>query len=612
MAHFVPSLQETRSRPKWLNTGELRVLDALAGLGDGWSVYVQPRLGMDIPDFVALHDGYGVCAIEVKDWAYNKYRNENGVVQRRCSAGWTAVDEHPRLQASRYRSSIFENSFALPEDGRIVPPCVRSIVVLLNHPSKQANEVLRRAARAPGERVAVWGEQFFDAIEEALVGTAPASPPADSMSKLRTHLESATYVSRLLAPEPLSEGAANIAKNPNGAKMRRVRGSAGCGKSYGLAARAAALAAAGESVLLLTFNVTLANYLRKLVARHCSANGADPTRVTCVHLHGFCSRIVDDARAKGLELTVPDDADNADLVIHQAMSATEQGVRLRFDAILVDEGQDFRLDWWNLLRKQVKPAGEMLLVADPTQNIYGQDSWTDEAHMLGAGFSGPWTDLGHSYRLPRDMVATIATFGRQFVGGEVIGPVPRPTSGALPFSDAPTEKRWINVKSARDIPDKAARFAHELASGANRLDPSEIVVLCESHDQGLRVVRELERHGHDVHHIFAKDKDERKRRKQRFWPDAPGIKACTIHSFKGWESRAVVLCVGSSKESKRLAYVAMTRLAADSNGRRSYIAVVNANRGLDAFRDTFKGEPPPRTSPTSRSFPPPAPDDRVA
>ena len=149
MACLVPSMQESFARSKWLNAGEVRVAKALADLDDGWTVYVQPRLGMDIPDLVALHDRYGVCAIEVKDWAFGKYRNTNGVVEYRDGIGWKAVEQHPRLQASRYRSAMFENSFAQPEDGRPVPPSVRLIVVLLNHPTKQAEEVLRVSRNAP-------------------------------------------------------------------------------------------------------------------------------------------------------------------------------------------------------------------------------------------------------------------------------------------------------------------------------------------------------------------------------------------------------------------------------------------------------------------------------
>ena len=47
----------------------------------------------------------------------------------------------------------------------------------------------------------------------------------------------------------------------------------------------------------------------------------------------------------------------------------------------------------------------MLLVADPTQDVYDKRAWTDEEQMLGAGFSGPWTELHGSYRLPSDLRA---------------------------------------------------------------------------------------------------------------------------------------------------------------------------------------------------------------
>ena len=34
---------------------------------------------------------------------------------------------------------------------------------------------------------------------------------------------------------------------------------------------------------------------------------------------------------------------------------------VKYDAILVDEGQDFHLEWWNVLKSTVKNEGEMLL-----------------------------------------------------------------------------------------------------------------------------------------------------------------------------------------------------------------------------------------------------------
>lgn len=71
-----------------------------------------------------------------------------------------------------------------------------------------------------------------------------------------------------------------------------------------------------------------------------------------------------------------------------AEEAINQPGANRYDAILVDEGQDYRPHWWSVLRKACKPNGEMLLVADATQDVYGPaNAWTDDV-MKGAGFPG--------------------------------------------------------------------------------------------------------------------------------------------------------------------------------------------------------------------------------
>ena len=70
----------------------------------------------------------------------------------------------------------------------------------------------------------------------------------------------------------------------------------------------------------------------------------------------------------------------------------------RYDAILVDEGQDFRPSWWQTLRLALKADGEMILVADKTQNIYATAAaWTEDT-MANAGFRGPW--VGAEDQLP--------------------------------------------------------------------------------------------------------------------------------------------------------------------------------------------------------------------
>ena len=603
-----PPLEDLSQLITPLNDGELRVARAMAAqLDDSWTVYIQPRLEFDIPDFVATHDDYGVCAIEVKDWAYNKYRlAPDGTVEFQNGSGWNATDENPRYQAYRYRSTIREQFFALPSDRGSISPAVRAIALILNHSTKHARAVFNsHAAPAPQKSIAVHGEDALHDIEQTLIGAAPAAPAPLSLERFRRHLAISSVMSELRGPRVLSEGARNIEANRNNARMRRVRGPAGCGKSFGLAARAARLASEGKSVLVLSYNATLAHYLRALVSSHCAAYAANPTRVTCVHFHALCKRVAEDAARRGLDLDVPADTRKYDVNIAKASSAFEQGFSLRYDAVLVDEGQDFTHEWWNMLRHNlVTPEGEMLLVSDPTQDLYDNRSWTDEDSMPNAGFNGPWTDLQGSYRLPPDMVSIAAGFAERYLSGEQVNasiPIDRvEISGRA----AHTERAWQNIDVHAQLGTEVGEATAALLLAHPEICPSDVVFLCETHEQGLGAVRVLESGGHAVHHMFAMNRWEQNRRKARFWPDAPGIKGCTIHSFKGWESRAVVMGIGSTKKSSRLAYVAMTRLKSDGHGRGSHVVVVNANPALDSFGELFVRAPD--------SWPPPMATERIA
>ncbi len=131
MAVLRPSLDDCQRLHPALNDGELRVAGALARLDDGWTVYVQPRLGLDVPDFVAMHDTHGVCIVEVKDWSVRGYRQcDDGTIQYRTGDGtWHDSTEKPRYQAFRYRSAIYDQFFALPEDGDGATNAVRSVVI---------------------------------------------------------------------------------------------------------------------------------------------------------------------------------------------------------------------------------------------------------------------------------------------------------------------------------------------------------------------------------------------------------------------------------------------------------------------------------------------------
>lgn len=85
------------------------------------------------------------------------------------------------------------------------------------------------------------------------------------------------------------------------------------------------------------------------------------------------------------------------------------------------EGQDFNLDWWNLLRRVVRPSGEYVLVADETQDLYDRTKhWTDEK-MAGAGFRG-WLSLPVSHRLPPVLIPLLRDFVNRYLSVDTSNP----------------------------------------------------------------------------------------------------------------------------------------------------------------------------------------------
>ena len=274
--------------------------------------------------------------------------------------------------------------------------------------------------------------------------------------------------------------------------------------------------------------------------------------------------------------------------IDLGIEAYRLGYGPQFDAVLVDEGQDFSLKWWNMLRQHVcRPDGELLLVADPNQDLYGQRAWTDEERMLGAGFSGPWTELRGSYRMPPDLTPVVSEFAQLHLSDWSMNP-------AVPFDHPqrsrrykPTVKRWVNTEWGESCGIRLGEEVVRLLRDNADLAPSDVVFLA-NHREGLEAVKVIVDAGFEVQHVFGSTETEKRDRKLRFWASNSGVKGCTVHSFKGWESRAVVMAVGWGDDARALAYVGLTRVKGDRANRSAFVTVVNSDFGLRGFQQRFE------------------------
>ncbi len=230
----------------------------------------------------------------------------------------------------------------------------------------------------------------------------------------------------------------------------------------------------------------------------------------------------------------------------------------------------------------------MLLVDDLAQDIFGRkDNWTDEK-KTGSGLAKP-TKLKCSYRLPAPLIEQASYFAERYLTAEPDDlPVAPPGQ-----ADFVTKLRWVQT----DLDDASELVTEEvckLAASATGLGMTEITVLTTDVHTGVGVVWCLRESDIECVTTFSMDDDgpdpgrEDTRLKRAFFLGNPRLKVTTVHSFKGWESRAIVLHLRhqADEEGLALAYTGLTRLKRSDHG--SFMTVVCA---MDALADYGKGWP---------------------
>jgi superfamily I DNA/RNA helicase len=156
------------------------------------------------------------------------------------------------------------------------------------------------------------------------------------------------------------------------------------------------LAAAGQQVLLTCFNKALAEHWKRSLAL--------PTNVTAMHFHQLCAQAVRSAQV------VPGVSGPAylDWLPTGLLEAAVTKPEMRFDAVVVDEGQDFDGEWLETLECLLRDDNSRYVIFfDDNQRLY-------ERANLPASF-------GRGFPLDRNVRNTneIGEIVRAFYSGEM-------------------------------------------------------------------------------------------------------------------------------------------------------------------------------------------------
>ncbi len=160
-----------------------------------------------------------------------------------------------------------------------------------------------------------------------------------------------------------------------------IEGVAGSGKTMLAKAQAEYFASRNKTTLFLCYNKVLAQWLQDTLPEEYT------DLVKVVHFHKLAK---DWCKKANVEFK-PDSSD--EFWRHEAADLLGDAIDLlpdeKFDAIVVDEAQDFFADWWLPIEMLDKQEGEGLLYVfyDPEQNLYNKDGVS--IPPLGNPFSLP-------------------------------------------------------------------------------------------------------------------------------------------------------------------------------------------------------------------------------
>lgn len=581
-----------------LEKGEGQVLDFFDELLDpAWEIYVQPFMNGLRPDFVLLNPSVGAAVFEVKDWDLE--------AQDYCPderPGWLRVRDFRTNRDYRKRSPFDKaKQYAaelrdiycprLGEPANI--PLLTAGVIFTRASTEQARALCRPELDqipASGLRYTpVSGVEALEGRDLSVVfpesrRTSSSLMDDELVADLRRWLVEPQHAVEQRNTPAMDARQRHLASTRTPSGYRRIRGPAGSGKTMVVAARAATLVGEGHSVLVVSFNHTLRNYLMDMYVRFGRPRNAEGA--VWLGFHEWCKRTMIEAgrEREYRELWGRGDEDDgrdvlsfglAQATLNALQDGPFRGDVPTYDAILVDEGQDFLPGWWAALRKVLNPGGEMLLVADRAQDIYERNaSWTEQA-MEGAGFRGDWSELNIGYRMPERLQALSDQFAEAF-GLDGTKREARPAQGEFEFCTL----RWHQVEPDR-LPQALMAEFHDLAAAESEFSMTDINFIVDTKELGGKLVSSLEGAGVKTVNTFGANAKAERAAKHAFFKGAERVKVTTVHSFKGWETP--VLIVGISSGGPELVYTALSRLKGSEAG--SHLHVVCGN---DRFSDFGK------------------------
>lgn len=534
-----------------------------------WVVAHEPGVNELCPDFVVYGRGLGVVVLEVKDWSLGS------ILPGTDQYDWILEDHGrdrvhtaPNRQARGYMHELMDRVGASdllrwPQGSRLSGKPMVPIDALVVFPNIRRRDYVGSALVGVLPPDGVLFAEDLDPISGMFAGTAPAPFASLLASRRKFPMPSLSpdrdaALVEVIAPTVRrrwrgDEGprrhdrmrwemirldrAQSQAAFRIGRGHRLVKGPPGSGKTILLAARAALLARHRRPrprVLMLAFNLALVSQLRRLVLDQ--GVGLGPAGVEVRQVNDFVGTVL----GEPVEHSGRKGDYYADLH-RRAVEATQSGRSAvpPYDAVLIDEGQDFSADMLRTVVGHLVPDGDLVLALDPEQDLYArQGSWAS----VGIDVQGRVFPLRRRYRGTRQLVE----FARRLADDPEPGEEEALLFAENPAFEGPAPEVLVHPNAASALQWIVEDASRRIASGEYRCrevavvydekvrEGSDFVYGSTAFVEGL--LADLEGAG-----VAAQWISSDVRSKQLFDPTTDSVSLISLHSAKGLEWDLVYL-----------------------------------------------------------------------